>query len=141
MFTGSTATGREVAARAARSLTPCSLELGGKDALIVLEGAPLERAANVAVFYGMLNGGQSCVSIERVYVAASIHDEFLAKVTAKVAALRVGAPGGRRRSTSARSPREEQLGDHRVPRRRRAREGRPRGGRAAGARAGAGALL
>ena len=93
MFTGSTATGREVAVRAARSLTPCSLELGGKDALIVLEGAHLERAANIAVFYGMLNGGQSCVSIERVYVAASIHDEFLAKVAAKVAALRVGAPG------------------------------------------------
>ena len=93
MFTGSTATGREVGARAARSLTPCSLELGGKDALIVLEGAPLERAANVAVFYGMLNGGQSCISIERVYVAASVHDEFLAKVSAKVAALRVGAPG------------------------------------------------
>ncbi len=93
MFTGSTATGREVAARAARSLTPCSLELGGKDALVVLEGAPLERAANVAVFYGMLNGGQSCISIERVYVAASLHDEFLAKVTAKVAALRVGVPG------------------------------------------------
>ena len=94
MFTGSTATGREVAARAARSLTPCSLELGGKDALVVLDGASLERAANVAVFYGMLNGGQSCISIERVYVAASLHDAFLAKVTAKVAALRVGAPGG-----------------------------------------------
>jgi acyl-CoA reductase-like NAD-dependent aldehyde dehydrogenase len=94
MFTGSTATGRRVAERAARSLTPCSLELGGKDALIVLEGAPLERAANVAVFCAMMNGGQSCVSIERVYVQASIHDELVAKIVAKVAALRVGRPSG-----------------------------------------------
>jgi acyl-CoA reductase-like NAD-dependent aldehyde dehydrogenase len=94
MFTGSTATGREVAARAGRLLTPCSLELGGKDALVVLEGAPLARAVNVAAFYGMLNGGQSCISIERVYVDARLHDEFLARVTERVAALRVGAPGG-----------------------------------------------
>ena len=50
-FTGSTATGRAVAARAAQALVPCSLELGGKDALVVLEGAPLERAANVAVTF------------------------------------------------------------------------------------------
>ena len=94
MFTGSTATGRKVAVRAAQSLTPCSLELGGKDALIVLEGASLERAANVAVYYGMLNGGQSCVSLERVYAQASIYDEFLAKIVAKVKALRVGQPRG-----------------------------------------------
>jgi acyl-CoA reductase-like NAD-dependent aldehyde dehydrogenase len=94
MFTGSTATGRKVAVRAAQSLTPCALELGGKDALIVLEGAPLERAANVAVYYGMLNGGQSCVSLERVYVQASIYDELLAKVLRKVQALRVGEPHG-----------------------------------------------
>jgi acyl-CoA reductase-like NAD-dependent aldehyde dehydrogenase len=94
MFTGSTATGRKVAVRAAQSLTPCSLELGGKDALIVLEGASLERAANVAVYYGMLNSGQSCVSLERVYAQASIYDELLAKIVAKVRALRVGQPNG-----------------------------------------------
>ncbi len=94
MFTGSTATGREVAAQAARRLTPFALELGGKDALVVLDGAPLERAVNVAAFYGMLNGGQSCISIERVYVARSLHDEFLARLTGRVAALRVGAPTG-----------------------------------------------
>ena len=77
----------------------------------MLEGAPLERAANVAVFYGMLNGGQSCVSIERVYVAGvTSTSEFVARVTEKVAALRVGAPrGAGRRSTSARSPPSEQL--------------------------------
>jgi acyl-CoA reductase-like NAD-dependent aldehyde dehydrogenase len=94
MFTGSTATGRRVAARAAEQLTPCSLELGGKDALIVLKGAPLERAANVAVFYGLINAGQSCVSIERVYAEASICDELVERIVAKVKALRVGAPGG-----------------------------------------------
>jgi acyl-CoA reductase-like NAD-dependent aldehyde dehydrogenase len=94
MFTGSTATGRKVAVRAAQSLTPCALELGGKDALIVLDGAPLERAANVAVYYGMLNGGQSCVSLERVYAQASIYDELAAKVLRKVQALRVGEPHG-----------------------------------------------
>ena len=94
MFTGSTATGRKVAVRAAAKLTPFSLELGGKDALVVLEGAQLERAANVAVFYGMMNAGQSCVSIERVYAQASIYDELLEKIVAKVGALRVGAPDG-----------------------------------------------
>ena len=93
MFTGSIATGRRVAERAAAALTPFALELGGKDALIVLEGAPLERAANVAVFYAMMNAGQSCVSIERVYAQASIYDELLERIVAKVAALRVGAPG------------------------------------------------
>ncbi len=94
MFTGSTATGRKVAMRAAASLTPFALELGGKDALIVLEGAALERAANVAVFYAMMNGGQSCVSVERVYAQSSIYDELLEKIVAKVAALRVGEPNG-----------------------------------------------
>jgi acyl-CoA reductase-like NAD-dependent aldehyde dehydrogenase len=94
MFTGSVATGRAVAARAATRLIPCSLELGGKDALIVLAGAALERAANVAVYYAMLNGGQSCISIERVYVEAAVYDDFVARVTSKVRALRVGAPRG-----------------------------------------------
>ncbi len=95
MFTGSIATGRAVAARAAAALTPFALELGGKDAMIVLDGAPLERAANVAVFYAMMNAGQSCVSVERIYAQASIHDELLERIVAKVDALRVGAPGGR----------------------------------------------
>jgi acyl-CoA reductase-like NAD-dependent aldehyde dehydrogenase len=94
MFTGSTATGRKVAIRAAALLTPCALELGGKDALIVLEGAPLERAANVAVYYAMLNAGQSCISIERVYAQASIYDELLEKIVAKVSALRLGESRG-----------------------------------------------
>jgi acyl-CoA reductase-like NAD-dependent aldehyde dehydrogenase len=94
MFTGSIATGRKVALRAAERLIPASLELGGKDAMIVLAGSDLERAANAAVFYAMINGGQTCVSIERVYVEAAIYDEFVAKLEAKVAAVRCGEPRG-----------------------------------------------
>jgi acyl-CoA reductase-like NAD-dependent aldehyde dehydrogenase len=94
MFTGSTRTGKMVAEAAAKRLIPCSLELGGKDPMIVLSDADLERAANVAVYYSMQNAGQTCISIERVYVEAPVYDEFVGKVTEKVRALRVGAPKG-----------------------------------------------
>jgi acyl-CoA reductase-like NAD-dependent aldehyde dehydrogenase len=94
MFTGSTRTGRKVMERAARTLTPVSLELGGKDPMIVLADADLERAANAAVYYSMQNGGQTCISIERVYVEAPVYDEFVAKVAAKAGALRQGPPAG-----------------------------------------------
>jgi acyl-CoA reductase-like NAD-dependent aldehyde dehydrogenase len=92
MFTGSTATGKKVAERAAQTLTPVGLELGGKDPMIVLADADVERAANAATYYSMQNGGQTCISVERVYVEEPIYDEFVAKVTAKVAKLRQGAP-------------------------------------------------
>jgi acyl-CoA reductase-like NAD-dependent aldehyde dehydrogenase len=88
MFTGSADTGRKVMARAAETLTPVSLELGGKDPMIVLADADLERAAQHAVYYSMLNTGQTCISIERVYVEAPVHDAFVAKVTDKARALR-----------------------------------------------------
>jgi acyl-CoA reductase-like NAD-dependent aldehyde dehydrogenase len=94
MFTGSTATGRKVAEAAARRLIPCSLELGGKDPMIVLSDADLERAANVAVYYSMQNAGQTCISIERAYVEAPVYDEFVSKLTEKMRTLRVGAPHG-----------------------------------------------
>jgi acyl-CoA reductase-like NAD-dependent aldehyde dehydrogenase len=94
MFTGSTATGRKVAQAAAQRLIPCSLELGGKDPMIVLSDADLERAANIAVYYSMQNAGQTCISIERVYVEEPVYDEFVAKVAEKVRALRVGPPSG-----------------------------------------------
>ena len=94
MFTGSTRTGRAVMERAARTLTPVSLELGGKDPMIVLADADLERAANAAVYYSMQNGGQTCISIERVYVEAPVYDEFVAKVTEKTGKLRQGPPDG-----------------------------------------------
>jgi acyl-CoA reductase-like NAD-dependent aldehyde dehydrogenase len=94
MFTGSTATGKKVMERAARTLTPVSLELGGKDPMIVLADADLERASSAAVYYSMQNGGQTCISVERVYVEAPVYDAFVDKVTRKVAALRQGASGG-----------------------------------------------
>ena len=89
-FTGSTRTGRAVGIRAAERLIPCSLELGGKDAMIVLEDADVDRAVDGAVWGGMFNAGQACISIERVYVHEQVHDEFVAKLTQKVAVLRQG---------------------------------------------------
>src|SRR5439155_1701080 len=87
-------TGRKVAEAAARRLIPSSLELGGKDPMIVLSDADLERAANFATYYSMQNAGQTCISIERVYVEEPVYDEFVAKVSDKVRALRVGKPEG-----------------------------------------------
>jgi acyl-CoA reductase-like NAD-dependent aldehyde dehydrogenase len=94
MFTGSTATGKKVMARAAETLTPVGLELGGKDPMIVLADADIERAANAATYYALQNGGQTCVSIERVYVEAPIYDRFVDAVTERVKALRQGPPDG-----------------------------------------------
>ena len=94
MFTGSTRTGKKVLARAADTLTPVYLELGGKDPMIVLSDADLERAANAATFYSMNNAGQVCISTERVYVEDAVYDEFVGKVTEKVRALRQGEPHG-----------------------------------------------
>jgi acyl-CoA reductase-like NAD-dependent aldehyde dehydrogenase len=94
MFTGSTETGKKVMARAAQTLTPVSLELGGKDPMIVLADADLERAANLAVYYSMLNAGQTCISVERVYVEEPVYDTFVQKVVDKVGALRQGESTG-----------------------------------------------
>jgi acyl-CoA reductase-like NAD-dependent aldehyde dehydrogenase len=92
-FTGSDRTGRKVMARAAETLTPVSLELGGKDPMIVLADADLERAANAAAWGGMFNSGQVCLSVERIYVEEPVYDEFVAKLTAAVGKLRQGADG------------------------------------------------
>src|SRR5246500_2503653 len=94
MFTGSTRTGRKVAEAAARRLIPSSLELGGKDPMIVCADADVERAANFATYYSMQNAGQTCISIERAYVEEPVYDEFVAKVSEKVRELRVGKPEG-----------------------------------------------
>jgi acyl-CoA reductase-like NAD-dependent aldehyde dehydrogenase len=93
MFTGSTATGKKVMARAAERLIPVSLELGGKDPMIVCADANLERAANFAVQWAMSNSGQICMAVERVYVEEPVYDEFVSKVVDKTARLRQGAPG------------------------------------------------
>jgi acyl-CoA reductase-like NAD-dependent aldehyde dehydrogenase len=92
MFTGSTETGRKVAERAGRNLTPVGLELGGKDPMIVLDDADIEKAANAAAYYSMQNGGQTCISVERVYVQEPVYDEFVQLVTDKVGKLRQGVP-------------------------------------------------
>ena len=70
------------------------LELGGKDPMLVLADADLERAANAAVHYSMQNGGQTCISVERVYVEEPAYDEFVSKVEEKVRKLRQGEPKG-----------------------------------------------
>jgi len=92
-FTGSDRTGRKVMARAAETLTPVSLELGGKDPMIVLDDADIDRAANAATWGSMFNSGQVCLSVERVYVEEPVYDEFVAKLTKEVGKLRQGADG------------------------------------------------
>ncbi len=93
-FTGSVETGKKVALACALRLSPCSLELGGKDAAIVLADANLERAANGVVWGALMNAGQNCAGIERVYVEASIAPAFTAKVTELVLGLRMGVDVG-----------------------------------------------
>jgi acyl-CoA reductase-like NAD-dependent aldehyde dehydrogenase len=94
-FTGSDRTGRKVMARAAETLTPVSLELGGKDPMIVLADADLDRAANAAAWGGMMNSGQICMSVERIYVEEPVFDRFVNKLTAEVGRLRQGADDAR----------------------------------------------
>src|SRR2546430_3755809 len=93
MFTGSARTGKKVMARAAERLIPVSLELGGKDPMIVLADADLDRAANMAVQWSMANSGQICIAIERCYVEEPVYDQFVSSVVEKVSNLRQGAPG------------------------------------------------
>lgn len=82
VFTGSVATGKRIAALAAETLTPTSLELGGKDAAIVLADASLERAARGVVWAAFTNAGQNCAAVERVYVEKSIAKAFTERVVA-----------------------------------------------------------
>ena len=89
-FTGSTATGRMVAERAAKRLIGYSLELGGKNPMIVLEGANLKRAADLALAGAFGSAGQLCVSLERVYVPNHLKDKFLGELAARARALSVG---------------------------------------------------
>ena len=93
-FTGSSATGVKVMERASRRLTPVSLELGGKDPMIVLEDADIELAANAAVWGAMFNAGQTCVSTERVYVLESVYDQFVAAAVKAVQNLNMGTGEG-----------------------------------------------
>ncbi|HEX8304616.1 MAG TPA: aldehyde dehydrogenase family protein [Jatrophihabitans sp.] len=92
-FTGSAATGRQVMASCARTLTPCVIECGGKDAMIVAADADLERAAEQAVWGSMFNGGQTCAGVERVYVEAGVYDDFVERVARLAAGIRTGQAG------------------------------------------------
>jgi acyl-CoA reductase-like NAD-dependent aldehyde dehydrogenase len=92
MFTGSVATGRRVAEACAKKLIPSVLELGGKDAMIVLADAHLEVAASAAVWGSYTNCGQVCLSVERLFVEKAVEEKFLALCVEKTKKLRLG-PG------------------------------------------------
>ncbi|MFI1257172.1 succinic semialdehyde dehydrogenase [Streptomyces netropsis] len=89
-FTGSTRTGREVAQGAAARLVGCSLELGGKNAMLVLRDADVEKAAAGAIRGCFSSAGQLCISIERLYVHESVADEFVRRFVARTKAMRLG---------------------------------------------------
>ena len=92
IFTGSVSTGRKVAVACAERLLPVTLELGGKDAMIVLDDADLDVATSAAVWGSMLNAGQTCVSVERCYVQRKLYSKFISQCVQKIQALKVG-PG------------------------------------------------
>ena len=95
-FTGSGATGRKVLKECAETLTPVTLELGGKDAVLVDASADLEKAADAVTFGAYHNAGQTCAGVERVYVHEAVFHEFLDRVAAKTRAL---TPGTNRTSS------------------------------------------
>ncbi len=90
-FTGSTATGKRIAAGCAERLIGCSLELGGKNPMLVLRDADIERAAEGAVRAVYSNAGQLCVSIERMFVADEVYDRFVDRFVARTEAMTLGA--------------------------------------------------
>ncbi|HEU4431631.1 MAG TPA: aldehyde dehydrogenase family protein [Myxococcota bacterium] len=92
-FTGSVATGRRVAEACGRSLIPCTLELGGKDAMIVCADADLERAAQGALIGSCMNTGHYCCGTERIYVVDEIYDSFVSRVVDRAKQLRQSDSG------------------------------------------------
>jgi succinate-semialdehyde dehydrogenase/glutarate-semialdehyde dehydrogenase len=90
-FTGSTATGKVIAQQCAERLIGCSLELGGKNPILVLRDADLDRAAEGAVRAAFSNAGQLCVSMERMFVADQVYDRFVQKFVDRVNAMSLGA--------------------------------------------------
>jgi acyl-CoA reductase-like NAD-dependent aldehyde dehydrogenase len=93
VFTGSVATGRKVMTGAAKNLTPVVLELGGKDPAIVCRDADLDRAAKGIVWAAFLNAGQTCASVERVYVERPVAEAFLARVVEEARSVRLARDG------------------------------------------------
>ena len=91
-FTGSTATGRKVYQSASENFIPVYLELGGKDAAIVTETADIERATSEILWGCVANAGQSCVSIERIYVHRNVYHQFLSRLVGKANLLQLAYP-------------------------------------------------
>ncbi len=91
-LTGSTASGREVAAVAGSAIKKCVLELGGSDAFVVLEDADVQQAAETAVRARFQNCGQSCIAAKRFVIHAAVYDDFLEVFTSEVRKLAVGDP-------------------------------------------------
>jgi len=91
VFTGSVATGKKVMATAAKNLTPVVLELGGKDPAIVCRDADLDRAAKGITWAAFLNAGQTCASVERVYVEKPVAEAFLEKVLEETRRVRLSS--------------------------------------------------
>jgi succinate-semialdehyde dehydrogenase / glutarate-semialdehyde dehydrogenase len=91
-FTGSTATGKKVYQAACDNFIPVFLELGGKDAVIVTETADIEKATSAILWGSVANAGQSCLSIERIYVQRSIFNQFLSRLVGKANQLKLAFP-------------------------------------------------
>jgi succinate-semialdehyde dehydrogenase / glutarate-semialdehyde dehydrogenase len=91
-FTGSTATGKKVYQAACDNFIPVFLELGGKDAVIVTESADIERATSAILWGSVANAGQSCLSIERIYVNRNIFHQFLSRLVGKANLLNLAYP-------------------------------------------------
>jgi succinate-semialdehyde dehydrogenase/glutarate-semialdehyde dehydrogenase len=93
-FTGSAATGRKIAIGAGERLIPYSLELGGKNPLIVLAGAPVDRAVEGFVAGAFFNSGQTCIAVERAFIDRPIFDEFVSKSVEQTKSLKLGWSNG-----------------------------------------------
>ena len=93
-FTGSVATGKKVGMACLESLIPFTLELGGKDAMIVCDDADLDKAAHGAVWGGCINTGHYCCGVERIYVHESVYDRFVGKVVELTKSLKQGKQYG-----------------------------------------------
>lgn len=90
IFTGSSDTGREIMAECSDRLTPVVLELGGKDPMLVLDDADLDRAAEGAVWGAFVNAGQTCAGVKRIIVQQGVHDRFLEAIARRTEALKLG---------------------------------------------------
>ncbi len=111
-FTGSTGVGKIVAAHAAERLIPVVLELGGNDAMVVLEDADIDQAARAALWGGMLNGGQACTAVERLYVVDAVYDEFMTKLEGLFGLVAAGTGDKREIGAIIHSPQLEIIESH-----------------------------